>query len=117
MKQFVWAVAMAGLSSCALPSRDNRFDPSSAPEVKVNMIDYSVGAPGTSCPAFTGAGTAVGAASRGRCLALDASATIDRGGRAVSGSAFTWTLVDDAGTATQPPFAATGATLVLTSSF
>src|SRR5688500_11717495 len=97
MRIFLVGMVAALTAACAIPARDNHTDPSNSPDVRVRLLDYTDGDLGSECPAFAGSGAEISVASRGSCLAFDASATTDQGGALVTGSAFTWSLVDDDG--------------------
>ncbi|HVO30695.1 MAG TPA: hypothetical protein VMV18_08160, partial [bacterium] len=62
------AVALAG--ACALPSRDNIYDPDGAPTLKVAVLPDAAGCTPGSAPLSEW--QAVSAASRGACIGLDA---------------------------------------------
>ena len=81
----LWLPLLCAASAC-LPSRNNPFDPQNAPVVKLAVLDQGIlGAETCASPA---AGAAVAVASRGRCLALDASATTDPAGRKLTSFRF-----------------------------
>lgn len=75
-------LALLALAGC-LPSRDNPRDPANAPNVAVRFVDYTP--PIGPCPAFADAAVLayITAASRGRCLAVDASQTEDSRGQVI----------------------------------
>lgn len=72
-----WVVAFLalGVAGC-LPSRDNPHDPAVAPAALLQVIDHTVDG-GCAAVVGTAAFPEVAAASRGRCLALDARGTTD----------------------------------------
>ncbi len=77
------------VAACALPDRDNATDPAVAPAARLRVVDLTdVGC----APALVGSALEVVSASRGRCLALDASRTTDPQGDALR---FDFALLDD----------------------
>lgn len=65
------------LAGCALPSRDNPSDPANAPVAALRVVEVDRTDGGCGPIGDFGARGAVGAASRGRCLVLDARGTTD----------------------------------------
>src|SRR5687767_10887725 len=57
------------LPACALPVRDNAFDPTNAPTASLRVVDLGEDC---SAPSATAVYAGIVSASRGRCLALDA---------------------------------------------
>ena len=68
------ALALVAAAGCTLPARDNPRDSSNAPVAALAVSDYGFPVAGGGCAGLVGT---VVAASRGRCLALDASASAD----------------------------------------
>jgi hypothetical protein len=73
-----WLLLLAALvvAACSLPQRDNAFDPANAPAAQLAVLRLA--GPGSTCPPpIATVPEAVGSASRGDCLELDAGASQD----------------------------------------
>ena len=68
-------LAAALVSACAIPERANPFDSANAPSAVVRVVQLAP--PGQPCVVTASSGFEVIEASRGACLALDASASTD----------------------------------------
>ena len=72
--RFALLVTVAG---CAIPDRDNRFDSGHAPKARLSVVDVTADDGSCAMPPTSEQAIEVIRASRGRCLALDASRTVD----------------------------------------
>lgn len=74
-------LAMVAVAACSLPSRDNAFDSANAPTARLQVVDAITAGV---CPLEAEPGHPVfEVGSRGRCIALDASASSDPNGDAL----------------------------------
>ncbi len=108
MRGLVVALALASLAAGCTPPRDNEFDPQNIPVVRARLVDHTLPGEGGCGDPAQGVWPDVVAASRGRCLAVDARDSFDPQQKPLS-----FVLVADTGGLPIRAITSTGAIFVL----